>query len=94
MLRVPIEGVILQMKAMGIANVVNFPFPTPPGRNNLRAAERLLVYLGALEPVGFEGQGNESGGKITELGKLLSKFPVSPRYGKMCVIYIYFHLRP
>ncbi|KAJ3344554.1 ATP-dependent RNA helicase dhx37, partial [Entophlyctis luteolus] len=83
MLRVPIEGVVLQMKAMGISNVVGFPFPTPPGRENLIAAETLLMHLGATEkPSGLA----ESGGKITELGKILAKFPVSPRYAKMLVI--------
>ncbi|KAJ5252806.1 hypothetical protein N7489_003216 [Penicillium chrysogenum] len=31
-LRTPIEGVVLQMKSMGLHNVINFPFPTPPSR--------------------------------------------------------------
>ncbi|KAI8822433.1 P-loop containing nucleoside triphosphate hydrolase protein [Fimicolochytrium jonesii] len=78
-LRVPIEGVVLQMKSMGINNVVGFPFPTPPGRDNLRAAEKLLTYLGALDS---ETQVL----KITELGKVMAKFPVAPRYAKMLVI--------
>ncbi|KAI8611672.1 P-loop containing nucleoside triphosphate hydrolase protein, partial [Chytriomyces sp. MP71] len=83
MLRVPIEGVVLQMKSMGIANVLNFPFPTPPGRDNLRAGETLLVHLGAVERSADIG---ESAGKITELGKMLAKFPVSPRFAKMLIV--------
>ncbi|ORY36721.1 P-loop containing nucleoside triphosphate hydrolase protein [Rhizoclosmatium globosum] len=57
MLRVPIEGVVLQMKSMGISNVLNFPFPTPPGRDNL-PVER-----------GASVDATEGGGKITELVK-------------------------
>ncbi|KAJ3412759.1 ATP-dependent RNA helicase dhx37 [Chytridiales sp. JEL 0842] len=84
--RIPIEGVILQMKSMGIANVINFPFPTPPGKDNLKSAEKLLVNLGAVES-GVSEMGTKEGmGKITELGNILSKFPVSPRFGKMLVI--------
>ncbi|KAI8853330.1 P-loop containing nucleoside triphosphate hydrolase protein [Chytridium lagenaria] len=79
--RVPVEGVILQMKSMGISNVINFPFPTPPSADSLRKGERLLVHLGALTR-------SEAGepSKITELGRLLSSYPISPRYAKMLVI--------
>lgn len=75
----PIEGVVLQMKSMGINNVVGFPFPTPPGRDNLKAAEKMLVHLGALDP-------EASNSKISELGKMMAKFPVSPRYAKMIIV--------
>lgn len=71
----PIEGVVLQMKGMHIDAVVNFPFPTPPDRNNLQKAEKVLHYLGALSK---EGQ-------ITELGKTMSLFPLSPRFSRMLV---------
>lgn len=43
--RTPIEGVILQMKCMGIENVLNFPFPTPPNRDDLRKAEKVCALL-------------------------------------------------
>ena len=35
---------------MDIEKVVNFPFPTPPDMEQLCAAERRLLLLGALEP--------------------------------------------
>ncbi|KAI9089626.1 P-loop containing nucleoside triphosphate hydrolase protein [Phlyctochytrium arcticum] len=82
-LRTPIEGVVLQMKSMGINNVVGFPFPTPPGEANLRAAEKLLVHLGALDV--SAGHTNPHM-KITDLGKLMAKFPVSPRFAKMLIV--------
>ena len=47
--RVPIEGVVLQMKNLGIRNVRAFPFPSPPPPDALAAAEASLAYLGAIE---------------------------------------------
>ena len=91
-LRMPIEGIVLQMKGMNIDAVVNFPFPTPPDRQSLRRAEELLTHLGALEPTtrtkmvnGVEKAGS-IGGRITDLGKAMATFPVSPRFAKMLVI--------
>ncbi|KAJ2159433.1 putative ATP-dependent RNA helicase DHR1 [Coemansia sp. RSA 552] len=75
-LRMPIEGVVLQMKAMNLDNVTNFPFPTPPQREALAKAERLLTWLGALDPKGH----------VTDLGRLMSVFPVAPRFAKMLII--------
>ncbi|KAK2764932.1 putative ATP-dependent RNA helicase DHR1 [Arachnomyces sp. PD_36] len=75
-LRTPIEGVVLQMKSMGLHHVINFPFPTPPSQVGLVKAEKLLKNLGALS---LDGQ-------ISELGKCLSIYPLSPRFGKMLQI--------
>ncbi|CAE7122042.1 unnamed protein product [Rhizoctonia solani] len=80
--RMPVEGVVLQMKSMGIDAVVNFPFPTPPEREALRRAEVTLAHLGALA-----GEGKIIvGGQITPLGRAMSLFPVSPRFSKMLVM--------
>ena len=94
-LRVPIEGVVLQMKSMHIDAVVNFPFPNPPDRLALRKAETLLTHLNALgfSPPGKSGVNSSNmsgphmtiGGHITELGKAMALFPVSPRFSKMLV---------
>jgi ATP-dependent RNA helicase DHX37/DHR1 len=75
-LRTPIEGIVLQMKSMGLHNVINFPFPTPPSLKGLAKAEKLLKYLGALAP----------NGQVTEIGHRLSTYPLSPRFGKMIQI--------
>ncbi|THH27990.1 hypothetical protein EUX98_g6197 [Antrodiella citrinella] len=80
--RMPIEGVVLQMKSMHIDSVINFPFPTPPDRIHLRRAETVLTHLGALNV--FAGK-NLGDGEITEVGKAMSLFPLSPRYGRMLV---------
>lgn len=91
-LRMPIEGVVLQMKSMNIDQVVNFPFPTPPDRVSLAQAEKLLVSLGALSRptmtrmIGGVQEAGSIGGQITDLGKAMAGFPVSPRFAKMLVI--------
>ena len=75
-LRTPLESVVLQLKAMGIDNVLKFPFPTPPDQISLAKAERLLKNLGAL--------GSDDG--VTALGRNVSIYPLSPRFGKMLAI--------
>ena len=75
-LRMPVEGVVLQLKSMDLQHVVNFPFPTPPDRQGLAKAEKLLRYLGALS---LEG-------KVTTVGRELSNYPLSPRFSKMLTI--------
>lgn len=84
-LRTPVEGLVLQMKAMNIDNVANFPFPTPPDRHALVSAERMLIHLGALE----RSEVRETNGRramhasVTELGRVMALFPVVPRFAKL-----------
>lgn len=91
-LRMPIESVVLNMKAMNIDQVTNFPFPTPPDRYTLKKAEDLLTHLGALDRgtttkmVGGTQQAGAIGGRITDLGKKMGGYPVSPRFAKMLVV--------
>lgn len=75
----PIDGLVLQMKAMGIDKVLNFPFPSPPDRVQLEMAEKRLKILGALD-------GSKDIAKITKLGSSIAAFPVSPRFGKMLAL--------
>lgn len=75
-LRMPIEGVVLQLKAMNLQHVVNFPFPTPPDRQSLANSEKLLTYLSALSPTG----------QITSSGITMSIFPLSPRFARILLV--------
>ncbi|KAK5107646.1 hypothetical protein LTR62_000927 [Meristemomyces frigidus] len=75
-LRTPLESTVLQLKAMDIEDVVNFPFPTPPEMAQLARAERLLRTLGAIG----------TNGKITAVGREILGFPVNPRFGKMLLL--------
>ena len=84
-LRLPADGLVLQMKAMNIDKVTNFPFPTPPERPALYAAEKLLKLLGALDG---------STGRITTLGQAMVKYPVAPRYAKMLCLARHYDCMP
>jgi ATP-dependent RNA helicase DHX37/DHR1 len=75
-LRMPIEGLVLQLKAMNLQHVVNFPFPTPPNRQSLASSEKLLTYLSAISPAG----------QITTTGITMSIFPLSPRFARILLI--------
>lgn len=74
----PIEDLVLQMKAMGIHNVLQFPFPTPPDRQAVRMALLTLSNLGAITSGDDEA--------ITALGHVLVKFPVAARFAKMLLL--------
>ncbi|KAL7896725.1 P-loop containing nucleoside triphosphate hydrolase protein [Trichoderma sp. SZMC 28014] len=76
LLRTPIEGIVLQLKAMNLQNVVNFPFPTPPDRQMLARAEKLLTYLSAISP----------SGQVTKVGTTMSMFPLSPRFARILLV--------
>ncbi|KAK3902830.1 P-loop containing nucleoside triphosphate hydrolase protein [Staphylotrichum tortipilum] len=76
LLRMPIEGVVLQLKSMNLQHVVNFPFPTPPDRQSIVKAEKLLTYLSALAP----------SGQITPVGTSMSIFPLAPRFARILLV--------
>ena len=80
-LRRPVDDLVLQMKAINIDKVANFPFPTPPESKILQTAEKLLINLGALTPK--KSRKGDVTSVITSLGRTMTKFPVSPRYAKM-----------
>ncbi|KAL8003357.1 putative DNA/RNA helicase, ATP-dependent, DEAH-box type, RNA helicase HrpA [Plasmopara halstedii] len=74
----PIDDLVLQMKAMGIHNVLQFPFPTPPDHQAVKNALETLVNLGAISSDGDEA--------ITMLGRTLVKYPVAARFAKMLLL--------
>ena len=73
----PLEDVVLQMKAMGIHHIDRFPFPTDPEPKSLAAANDLLTNLGALDADTH---------KLTPLGRAIASFPVGARFAKMLVL--------
>lgn len=78
----PVDELVLQMKNMNILKVINFPFPTAPERETLKAAEERLTKLGALMEIGQL----EKQLKITNLGRTIALFPVKPEFGKMLAL--------
>ncbi|XP_024524561.1 ATP-dependent RNA helicase DEAH13 isoform X1 [Selaginella moellendorffii] len=73
---VPIEGVVLVLKCMGIDKVMNFPFPTPPEKGALLEAEKCLTALSALD---------RTTGLPTSIGKAMALYPINPRHARMVI---------
>src|SRR4051812_8110674 len=71
-LRTNLASVILQMAALGLGEVEEFPFLDPPDRRSIRDGVDLLVELGAL-----------SDGRLTPMGRRLAQLPIDPRLGRM-----------
>eukprot|EP00177_Eucheuma_denticulatum_P004695 GFKZ01008523.1.p1 GENE.GFKZ01008523.1~~GFKZ01008523.1.p1 ORF type:complete len:854 (+),score=101.34 GFKZ01008523.1:265-2826(+) len=80
-LRVPVDSLVLRLKAMGVSDVDKFPFITKPSSRACAAALETLRLLGALRPV---ERGNEKSGfqSITATGLKMAKLPVSPRIAR------------
>jgi ATP-dependent helicase HrpA len=72
-LRTNLAAVILQMAALKLGDIEQFPFLDPPDRRSVRDGVLLLQELGA-----FDRQG-----EITALGRRLAQLPVDPRIGRM-----------
>ena len=72
----PVDGVVLQLKAMGVPSVAAFPFPTPPEQQSLIRAEKVLKYIRALEP----------NGSVSDWGSLMSIFPLPPRFSRILLL--------
>ncbi|KAH9515058.1 ATP-dependent RNA helicase dhx37 [Bulinus truncatus] len=97
--RRPVEDLVLQMKSMRIDKVANFPFPTPPDTQQIKAAETLLVSLGALQHIGghskrFKDLKEAKSPVVTDLGLVMASFPVAPRHAKMLILARTFKVLP
>lgn len=73
-LRTDLAAVILQMAALGLGDLGDFPFLQPPDRRGVRDGEDLLAELGALRD-----------GRLTAIGRKLARLPVDVRFGRMLV---------
>lgn len=65
-----LSTVVLQMKSMGINDILSFDFLDPPPKDTLENSLAFLQLLGALDMKH----------NITNLGKQMSKFPLDPMY--------------
>jgi ATP-dependent helicase HrpA len=77
-LRTNLASVILQMMALGLGKIDEFPFVEAPESRNINDGFRLLEELGAVAA-------NESRLQLTVIGKQLARLPVDPRYARMVV---------
>jgi ATP-dependent helicase HrpA len=72
-LRTNLAAVILQMAALQLGDVEDFPFLDPPDRRSVRDGVVLLQELNAFDRTGA----------ITDVGRRLAQLPVDPRIGRM-----------
>jgi ATP-dependent helicase HrpA len=77
-LRTHLASVILQMMALGLGDINQFPFVQPPDSRNISDGFRLLDELQATEMK----QGRVS---LSEMGRQLSRLPVDPRFARMII---------
>ena len=68
LLRTNLSGVVLQLKAMGVDDILSFPFIDPPPREALVRSLELLYALGAL--------GGD--GRLNAMGRKMARFPLEP----------------
>jgi len=74
-LRSNLGTVVLQLKKLGIDDLVHFDFMDPPAPETLMRALELLNYLSALD----------DDGDLTELGSMMADFPLDPQLAKMVI---------
>ena len=74
-LRSNLASVILQLKKLGIEDLVHFDFMDPPAPETLMRALEQLHYLGALDEEG----------ELTEVGSKMSEFPLDPQLSAVLI---------
>jgi ATP-dependent RNA helicase DHX8/PRP22 len=74
--RTNLGNVVLQLKAMGINDLLGFDFMDPPPVATLIGALESLYALGALDEEGL----------LTRLGRKMAEFPLDPSLSKMLIL--------
>ncbi|KAG8037836.1 hypothetical protein G9C98_006047 [Cotesia typhae] len=77
--RTNLATTVLQLKTMGINDLLNFGFMDPPPAESLVMALELLYSLSALD--------NE--GLLTRLGRRMAEFPLEPNLSKMLIMSVH-----
>ncbi|OLO46415.1 DUF3418 domain-containing protein [Actinomyces oris] len=89
-LRTSLASVILQMAALGLGAVEDFPFLDAPDSRQVRSGLQLLTEIGAIEPAGASSARSDDapdrgrgGPRLTQIGRRLARLPIDPRLGRM-----------
>jgi pre-mRNA-splicing factor ATP-dependent RNA helicase DHX15/PRP43 len=75
-LRSNLSSVVLNLKKLGIDDLVHFDFMDPPAPETLMRALEMLNYLGALDDEG----------ELTQLGGIMSQIPLEPELTKTLLV--------
>jgi len=73
--RTNLAAVILQMLALRLGDVNDFPFLEPPSQAAVSDGFRQLKELGAVD----------AGDEITKLGRRMARLPLDPRFGRILI---------
>lgn len=74
-LRSSLASVILRLKSLGVNDIEHFPFVDAPTGRAIADGYQILQEVGAL---------NERG-RLTRIGRTLSRWPLDPRIGRMII---------
>ena len=74
-MRTNLSAVILQMSALNLGDIEDFPFLEPPEDKMIRDGKNVLHEVNALD----------KSGKLTETGRQLAKFPTDPKLARMLI---------
>ena len=78
-LRTSLASVILQMAALRLGNVADFPFIDPPDRRAIADGVALLTEIGAISA----NSKSIHEPRLTAIGHQLARLPIDPRLGRM-----------
>lgn len=94
-LRTNLASVILQLTALRLGDMEQFPFVQPPQSRDISAGVKMLEELQAVKRVkdnNHRNSGNNNKGaapdgalRLTAIGRSMSRLPVDPRYARMLV---------
>ncbi|XP_041985730.1 probable ATP-dependent RNA helicase DHX35 [Aricia agestis] len=73
--RADLSAALLQLRALGIENLLKFPFPTKPPAKHVLSALELLLALKAVDKTGG----------LTQRGEMMAELPVRPMCAAMLV---------
>ncbi len=71
--RTNLASVILQMHALGLGDIADFPFLDKPEPKAINDGQKVLQEIGALDKQG----------QLTRAGRLMARLPVDPRFARM-----------
>lgn len=74
--RTNLSNTVLLLKSLGVEEIIQFPFVDPPPIQTLLVSLNELFSIGALDNMG----------NLTELGMMMSKFPLQPSLSKILLI--------
>ena len=74
-----LASTVLQLKAMGINDLITFDFMDKPPAESLVAALELLYYLEALDDEGL----------LTRVGRRMAEFPLEPNLSKILIMSVH-----